>query len=134
MVCEATYGDTDRQDASPTQRRKLLRTEVLDATKRRGVLLIPSFAVERTQELLVDLVGLMQDKEIPNTPIFINSPLATKASAVFERYAGEMEDGEALRRGRMDGKMPKAFSDGRSSRSTSPLAIANLPTPALGTV
>ena len=98
MVCEATYGDTDRQDASPTQRRKLLRTEVRDATKRRGVLLIPSFAVERTQELLVDLVGLMEASEIPNTPIFIDSPLATKASAIFERHAGEIEDGEALRR------------------------------------
>ena len=98
VVCEATYGDTDRQDASPTQRRKLLRTEVRDATKRRGVLLIPSFAVERTQELLVDLVGLMEASEIPNTPIFINSPLATKASAIFERHAGEIEDGEALRR------------------------------------
>jgi metallo-beta-lactamase family protein len=98
VVCEATYGDTDRQDASPTQRRKLLCTEVRDATKRRGVLLIPSFAVERTQELLVDLVGLMEASEIPNTPIFIDSPLATKASAVFERHAGEMEDGEALRR------------------------------------
>ena len=80
------------------QRRKLLRDEVRDATKRRGVLLIPSFAVERTQELLVDLVGLMEAGEIPNIPIFIDSPLATKASAIFERHAGEIEDGEALRR------------------------------------
>ena len=70
---------------------------MLSAAKRSGALLIPSFAVERTQELLVDLVGLMQAGEIPSTPVFIDSPLATKASAIFAKHAGEIEDGEALR-------------------------------------
>ena len=98
VVCEATYGDTDRQDTSPESRRKLLRTEVQDAVKRGGPLLIPSFAVERTQELLVDLVGLMEEGQIATVPIFIDSPLATKASAVFERHSGEIEGGDALRR------------------------------------
>jgi metallo-beta-lactamase family protein len=40
----------------------------------------------------------MESGEIPTLPIFIDSPLATKASAIFERHAGEMEEGEALRR------------------------------------
>lgn len=98
MVCESTYGDTDRRDALPPARQSLLRAEVREAMRRKGALLIPSFAVERTQELLVDLVGLIGAKEIPDIPIFIDSPLATKASAIFEKHHLEIEDGEALRR------------------------------------
>lgn len=98
VICEATYGDTDRQDASPQHRRRLLRAEVQDAAKRRGALVIPSFAVERTQELLVDLIDLMEAGALPNIPIFIDSPLASKASAVFEKHAAAIPDGEALRR------------------------------------
>jgi metallo-beta-lactamase family protein len=52
--------------------------------------------VERTQELLVDLVGLMESGEIPACHIFIDSPLATKASAIFERHARELDEGTAL--------------------------------------
>jgi metallo-beta-lactamase family protein len=98
VVCESTYGDTDRRDASPIRRRELLRDEVRAATNSTGALLIPSFAVERTQELLVDLIGLMEAGELPKAPIFIDSPLATRASEVFERHAAEIEDGDALKR------------------------------------
>ncbi|MBZ6078800.1 MBL fold metallo-hydrolase RNA specificity domain-containing protein [Microvirga puerhi] len=97
VVCESTYGDTDRLDASPERRRQLLCKEVQSALRSTGALLIPSFAVERTQELLVDLVGLMNDGKIPTLPIFIDSPLATRASAIFESHAGELEEGAALK-------------------------------------
>jgi metallo-beta-lactamase family protein len=96
IICESTYGDTDRPNSSSEHRRKLLRDEVLAARKSGGALLIPSFAVERTQELLVDLVGLMESGELAEAPIFIDSPLATKASAVFEAHAGELSNGAAL--------------------------------------
>jgi metallo-beta-lactamase family protein len=59
-------------------------------------MLIPSFAVERTQELLVDLVGLIESGALPPCPIFIDSPLASKASSVFGAHAGELEHGEEL--------------------------------------
>lgn len=98
VVCESTYGDTDRQEATPEKRRGLLRAEVNDAVARKGALLIPSFAVERTQELLVDLLWLMDANEVPHIPIFIDSPLAAKASAIFEQHHGEIEDGDALKR------------------------------------
>jgi metallo-beta-lactamase family protein len=98
VVCESTYGDTDREDAVPRHRRRVLRDEVRAAIRPSGAMLIPSFAVERTQELLVDLVGLMEAGEIPSVPIFIDSPLATRASAIFEKHAAEVEDGEALER------------------------------------
>jgi metallo-beta-lactamase family protein len=58
--------------------------------------LIPSFAVDRTQELLADLVALMDEGAVPAAPIVIDSPLATRASEVFARHAGAMEEGRAL--------------------------------------
>lgn len=97
VICESTYGDVDRQETSPGRRLEILETEVDSAARAGGALLIPSFAVERTQELLVDLVQLMDSGRVPNAPIFVDSPLATKASAVFEKHAGDIGNGEALK-------------------------------------
>ena len=98
VVCESTYGSTDRHDRSPGRRRLHLATEVNQAAKRGGALIIPSFAVERTQELVTDLVRLMGDGEIPKTRIFIDSPLANRATDVFIRHADELEIGADLLR------------------------------------
>ena len=97
VICESTYGDRDRSDASEAQRRALLRKEVVGAMEAGGALIIPSFAVERTQEILVDLAHLIDSRAIPRTPIFIDSPLATRASETFAAHAHELEHGEALR-------------------------------------
>lgn len=96
VVCESTYGATDRTELDSVQRRKLLRAEIEGAMARNGALIIPSFAVERTQELLVDIAGLMESGEIPQAPIFIDSPLATKATAVFEKHARSLDNGAEL--------------------------------------
>ncbi|BBE72900.1 MBL fold metallo-hydrolase [Oharaeibacter diazotrophicus] len=98
VICESTYGDTDRPETSPEKRRRALRTVVREAIRPSGALLIPSFAVERTQELLVDLTHLMEAGEIPVVPLVIDSPLATRASRVFAAHAGEIEDGATLTR------------------------------------
>ncbi|QFU18199.1 MBL fold metallo-hydrolase [Microvirga thermotolerans] len=96
VIMEATYGDTDRPEVTIEKRRRLLRDEVRAAMRPNGVLLIPSFAVERTQELLVDLLELVEAGELPNIPVFIDSPLATKASAIFRRHADELRNGKDL--------------------------------------
>lgn len=96
IICESTYGDEDRPDVDAAQRRQLLKEEVKAALKPGGVLLIPSFAVERTQELLVDLVGLMEEGALPRLPVVIDSPLATRASEIFGANARAMEGGDAL--------------------------------------
>lgn len=99
LICEATYGDRDRPDVTRDERRRLLGQEVMHAAKVNGPLIIPSFAVERTQELLVDLFLLAQNSDIPeNLSIFVDSPLATRASAVFGKHAGEIHDGDILKR------------------------------------
>jgi metallo-beta-lactamase family protein len=97
LICESTYGDRERPDISPEQRRSQLRDTVHAAVEAGGPLIIPSFAVERTQELLVDLYLLMKAGEMPSAPVFVDSPLATRASAIFELHADEIEQGDVLR-------------------------------------
>jgi metallo-beta-lactamase family protein len=99
VICESTYGDRDRLDVSDSDRTQLLAREINLARQAGGALLIPSFAVERTQELVADIVGLMDSKTIPEAPIFIDSPLASKATAIFKRHAAELQNGDALLRG-----------------------------------
>jgi metallo-beta-lactamase family protein len=96
LVCESTYGDTDRIDATPAHRRARLRDEVRVAMSPKGALLIPSFAVERAQELISDLGQLITEGELPRIPIYVDSPLAARATEVFARHAGELTGGEAL--------------------------------------
>ena len=98
VICESTYGDTDRKEVSDQKRRAALRAEVKAAYHPAGALLIPSFAVERTQELLADLHFLMEAGEIPRCPVIIDSPLATRASQVFEAHVRELENGGLLTR------------------------------------
>lgn len=92
LVCESTYGDRDRDDLSIEGRRTLLAKEVHAALARGGNLLIPSFALERTQELLLDLARLINRGALDHVGIFIDSPLATKITSVFARYADDLED------------------------------------------
>ncbi len=98
LICESTYGDVERQPLSAEMRRARLSAEVKLAAQRNGALVIPSFAVERTQELLADLIGLMDKGEIPSSPVFIDSPLAIRASEVFAAHLSDLENGEALQR------------------------------------
>ncbi len=87
LICEATYGATDRPPVTEAIRRQHLAAQVRDAHKAGGALLIPAFAVERTQELIIDLVDLMERGEVPAAPIFLDSPLAIRATEVFRAHA-----------------------------------------------
>ncbi|MBU6476061.1 MAG: MBL fold metallo-hydrolase [Alphaproteobacteria bacterium] len=92
LLVESTYGDRQRQDTSLDARRERLRGEILKSDTARGNIIIPAFAVERTQELLMDLDWLMAQSKIPTLPLFIDSPLATKVTGVFEKHEKELQD------------------------------------------
>ena len=92
VLCESTYGDREREELTISARRKLLEAEIRGALARGGNLVIPTFALERTQELLLDIAELVRAKAIPDVPVFIDSPLASRATQVFERHAAELED------------------------------------------
>lgn len=92
VLCESTYGDREREPVTIEMRRKLLEAEIRGALSRGGNLVIPTFALERTQELLLDIAELIRAKAIPDVPVFIDSPLASRATKVFARHADELED------------------------------------------
>ncbi|MDX2222752.1 MAG: MBL fold metallo-hydrolase [Rhodospirillaceae bacterium] len=91
VVMESTYGGTVRAARSPARRRKILLAELRAALRAGGMILIPAFAVERTQELLVDLDALMDAGELPALPIFVDSPLARHATKVFDRHLADID-------------------------------------------
>jgi metallo-beta-lactamase family protein len=91
VICESTYGDTDRPPITAEGRRARLAAEIRDARTAGGALLIPAFAVERTQELIIDLIYLIERGEAPAAPIFLDSPLAIRATEVFRRHASSLE-------------------------------------------
>jgi metallo-beta-lactamase family protein len=91
VVCESTYGGRERQKLTVEERRTTLQAEVVGALARGGNLVIPTFALERTQELLLDLAVLRREGRIPKVPVFIDSPLASRLTGVFARYGAELE-------------------------------------------
>lgn len=91
VISESTYGDRVRNPTTAQERRRRLAGEVRDAAEAKGALLIPAFAVERTQELIVDLVDLMEHGEVPTAPIFLDSPLAIHATEVFRKHAASLD-------------------------------------------
>lgn len=92
IICESTYGDRERVELDVAARQDLLAKEITMALRAGGNLIIPTFAVERTQELLFDMASLIDSGRLRNPAIFIDSPLATRATHVFARHWRELED------------------------------------------
>ncbi|MGZ3775067.1 MAG: MBL fold metallo-hydrolase RNA specificity domain-containing protein [Pseudobdellovibrionaceae bacterium] len=85
IVMESTYGDRNH---SQIPSKKILRECILEIAKNNGTLLIPSFAVGRTQNLIYELVNLKRAGEIPSSiPIYLNSPMGHSVSELYEKFA-----------------------------------------------
>lgn len=100
VICESTYGDRDRETVTLEERRHLLEVEIRGALARGGNLVVPVFAVERTQELLLDVASLINTGRLPHTNVFIDSPMASRVTRVFGAHAKGLEDlgtGEVFR-------------------------------------
>lgn len=93
LIIESTYGDRVHDSIEDTRRK--LREVVNDTYARGGKLIVPAFAVGRTQELVYDLHRLAEERDIPSLPIFVDSPLAINATEVF-RLHPECFDQELL--------------------------------------
>lgn len=83
-VIESTYGARVHEDTS--KRERDLEEVIDDTAKQGGVLMIPAFAMERTQELLYHFHELVTQGRIPKIPVYIDSPLAIKLTAVYKKY------------------------------------------------
>ncbi len=87
-VMESTYGD--RMHENQNTRRDILEDVIEDAIKSGGTLMIPAFAMERTQDLLYEINELMEHGRIPNIHVFMDSPLAIKLTKVYEKYRDQL--------------------------------------------
>ncbi len=105
LIMESTYGD--RLHGSYEDASKKLRNIVRETIRRRGRVIIPSFAVGRTQEIVFTLNQLATSGDIPPIPIFVDSPLAVNATEVFRMHPEEWDD--EVRAFMAGGKRPNPF-------------------------
>jgi metallo-beta-lactamase family protein len=100
LIIESTYAG--RIHETVDQSSELLARHVTTVARRGGKMFVPAFAVGRTQEVLYELHRLARDKHIPEVPIYVDSPLAVKATDVFRNHPGDFDRRESLVRQRSD--------------------------------
>lgn len=84
MLMESVYGDRNHMDRS--ERRERLEAVIEDNYKRKGTLIVPTFSLERSQELLFEINELVENKRIPQMPIFFDSPLGIRLTKIYRQY------------------------------------------------
>ncbi len=84
LVMESTYGDRLHSDVSP---QKELGRLINETVRRKGHVIIPSFAVGRTQDILYLLSRLQRQGKLSRVPIYLDSPMAVAATEIFLRHA-----------------------------------------------
>ena len=86
LVLESTYGNRSHPDEDPSTK---LADVITRTVKRKGVVIIPSFAVGRAQALLYLIARLHAAGRIPDVPVFLNSPMAVDATAIYRNHPDE---------------------------------------------
>jgi metallo-beta-lactamase family protein len=86
LVMESTYGNRKHPDTDP---RPELARLIRETIQRGGTVVVPAFAVERTQKFVFMLKELMESGQIPHVPVFCDSPMAIKAVDVFLKHSDE---------------------------------------------
>lgn len=95
LIIESTYGDR-LHEAEATERTEKAKAMVAHAIAHKSKIIVPAFAVGRTQDLVMRIKDLVNTGAVPPIPIFIDSPLAKKATEIFRKYRG-MFDEQTLR-------------------------------------
>jgi metallo-beta-lactamase family protein len=90
VLCESTYGGREHEPSG--EARRILAETVRLVAEHHGVLLVPSFAIGRTQEIVWELDRLVSAGEIPALPLYLDSPMAAKASDIYRRHAEYFDD------------------------------------------
>ncbi len=95
MVIESAYGDRVHEDNS--ERKIKLERAIEDIARCGGTLMIPAFALERTQELLYEFNDLMEHGRVPRIPVYLDSPLSIRATDVYRKHTSYFSpDAKAL--------------------------------------
>jgi metallo-beta-lactamase family protein len=83
LLCESTYGDRDHQAGDPAEE---LAAVVNRITKRGGTIIVPAFAIGRTQTFMYYLRELEDQQRIPRLPVYVDSPMALSATDLYVRH------------------------------------------------
>ncbi len=90
VLIESTYGNRDHRDFDATIDE--FASVLKEAARRQGKILIPSFALERTQDVLFHIARLEEEGRIPVLPVYVDSPLADKVEDVYHACMDELSD------------------------------------------
>jgi metallo-beta-lactamase family protein len=90
LLCESTYGGREHEPEDEAIR--ILAETVHMVADAGGVLLVPSFAIGRTQEIVFALDRLLEEGRIPQLPLYLDSPMASRASDIYRRHADYFDD------------------------------------------
>lgn len=90
LYIESTYGDRNHKDIKDSADE--FQEIILNTLKNGGNVLIPSFAIERTQEILTMLKLMYKDGELPSCRIFLDSPMAIRATRIYNTYADQLSE------------------------------------------
>lgn len=90
VICESTYGD--RHHKSALNEREDLRDAIIRALSRGGKIMIPTFALGRAQEVVYLIAQLRARKQIPEVPVYLDSPMAQAISRVFEQSQAYLDE------------------------------------------
>ncbi len=83
ILMESVYGDRNHEDRD--NRKQLLEDIIEDTILKGGVLMVPAFSLERTQDLLFEINDLVENGRIPEVPVFLDSPLAIKVTEIYKK-------------------------------------------------
>ena len=99
LYIESTYGDRDHRGLKETVEE--FKEIIINTLKNQGNVLIPSFAIERTQEILLLLKQMYYAQELPVCKVFLDSPMAIRATQIYSNYHAELNRsaGKLLERG-----------------------------------
>lgn len=90
VVMESVYGD--RNHEGKKARRSLLEDVIEETMEKGGTLMVPAFSIERTQQILYEIEGMMENSRIPLVPVFLDSPFGIEVTRIYKKYAKYLND------------------------------------------
>jgi metallo-beta-lactamase family protein len=126
-VMESTYGDREHPEEDEGE---ALRRVIVETVGRGGKVIVPTFAIERAQELMWHLSGLVHAHKVPQLPVYLDSPMAVDATGIFVKYRDWLD--EPTRQMLNSGENPMKFPGLHMARATvDSIAINGRPGPAI---
>lgn len=84
LIIESVYGDRNHKDKD--KRIEIFKEAVVSTIKKGGTVLIPAFSIERTQEILLAFNELVESKQIPEIPVYLDSPLGINITKIYKKH------------------------------------------------